>query len=83
MSATADGKQIYVTNEGGNDVTVVDPASGKTSTIAVGNAPRKVVVLPVATAGAAAPGTKVSIVNFTFAPAEVAVATEGGTSNVQ
>ena len=74
MAATSDGKQIYVTNEGGNDVTVVDPPSGKTSTIAVGNAPRKVVVLPVAAAGAAAGGAKVSIANFAFAPAEITVA---------
>ena len=74
MSATADGKQIYVTNEGGNDVTVVEPASGKTSTIAVGNTPRKVVVLPVAAAATSSSGPKVSIANFAFAPAEVAVA---------
>ena len=74
MAATSDGKWIYVTNEGSNDVTVVDPASGKTSTIAVGNAPRKVVILPVAAAGVAAPGTKVSIANFAFAPNEIAVA---------
>jgi YVTN family beta-propeller protein len=39
-----DGKTAYVTNEGSNDVSVVDLASGKTGTIAVGNAPRKVVV---------------------------------------
>src|SRR5437764_11214470 len=74
MSATADGKQIYVTNEGGNDVTIVDLASGKTSAIAVGNAPRKVVVQPVAAAGVTADGTKVSIANFAFAPAEITVA---------
>ena len=74
MAATSDGKWIYVTNEGSNDVTVVDPASGKTSTIAVGNAPRKVVILPVAAGGIAGPGTKVSIANFAFAPNEIAVA---------
>ena len=73
MSATGDGREIYVTNEGGNDVTVVDLASGKTSTIAVGNAPRKVVVLPVASAGTTSSGAKVSIANFAFAPAEVTV----------
>ena len=39
-----DGKTTYVTNEGSNDVTVVDLPSGRTATIAVGNAPRKVVV---------------------------------------
>ena len=74
MAATSDGKWIYVTNEGSNDVTVVDPASGKTSTIAVGNAPRKVVVLPAAAPGAALPGTKVSIANFAFTPTDIAVA---------
>ena len=74
MAATSDGKWIYVTNEGSNDVTVVDPVSGKTSTIAVGNAPRKVVIQPVAAAGVAAAGTKVSIANFAFAPNEIAVA---------
>jgi YVTN family beta-propeller protein len=39
-----DGKTVYVTNEGSNDVTVVDLATGKTTTVAIGNAPRKVVV---------------------------------------
>jgi YVTN family beta-propeller protein len=43
-TASGDGKQAYVTNEGSNDVTVVDLATGQTKTIAVGNAPRKVVV---------------------------------------
>jgi YVTN family beta-propeller protein len=44
VSTTGDGKTAYVTNEGSNDVTVVDLATGKTSTIAVGTAPRKIVV---------------------------------------
>jgi YVTN family beta-propeller protein len=43
-TASGDGKTAYVTNEGSNDVTVVDFATGRTATIAVGNAPRKVVV---------------------------------------
>jgi YVTN family beta-propeller protein len=43
-TVSGDGKTAYVTNEGSNDVTVVDLATGQTSTIAVGNAPRKVVV---------------------------------------
>ena len=72
MSATADGAQIYVTNEGSNDVTVVDLASGKTSTIAVGNAPRKIVVVAAAMQKSSA--TTVSIANFAFAPAEITVA---------
>lgn len=46
VAVTGDGKTAYVPNEGSNDVSVVDLASGKTSTIAVGNAPRKVVVQP-------------------------------------
>ena len=43
-TASADGKTAYVTDEGSNDVTVVDLAHGQTKTIAVGNAPRKIVV---------------------------------------
>jgi YVTN family beta-propeller protein len=43
-ATSSDGKTTYVTNEGSNDVTVVDLATGRTATIAVGNAPRKVVV---------------------------------------
>jgi YVTN family beta-propeller protein len=43
-TTSGDGKTAYVTNEGSNDVTVVELATGKTSTTAVGNAPRKVVV---------------------------------------
>src|SRR6266545_1745927 len=43
-TASGDGKTAYVTNEGSNDVTVVNLATGKTATVAVGNAPRKVVV---------------------------------------
>ncbi len=44
VATAGDGKKAYVTNEGSNDITVVDLASGQTKTIAVGNAPRKVVV---------------------------------------
>jgi YVTN family beta-propeller protein len=43
-TTSGDGKTAYVTNEGSNDVSVVDLATGNTHTIAVGNAPRKVVV---------------------------------------
>jgi YVTN family beta-propeller protein len=45
-TASSDGKKAYVTNEGSNDVTFVDLATGQTNTIAIGNAPRKVVVQP-------------------------------------
>src|SRR5512135_747582 len=48
-ATSGDGKTTYVTNEGSNDVTVVDLATGRTATIAVGNAPRKVVIQRTAT----------------------------------
>jgi len=48
-TASSDGKTAYVTNEGSNDMTVVDLTSGQTKSIAVGNAPRKVVVQRTAT----------------------------------
>jgi YVTN family beta-propeller protein len=70
--ATADGKTIYVTNEGGNDVSIVDLATGKVTSVPVGKAPRKVVVQRVS-AAAPAGGTKVSIANFAFAPATLAI----------
>jgi len=73
VAATGDGKYAYVTNEGSNDVTVVDLASGQTKSISVGNAPRKVVVQQLAVNSAAA-GGKVSIANFAFVPPEVTVA---------
>lgn len=44
VATAGNGKKAYVTNEGSNDVTIVDLATGKTTTVAVGNAPRKVVV---------------------------------------
>ncbi len=70
--ASADGRIVVVTNEGSNDVTVVDITSGTTRTIAVGNAPRKVVVQPAQAPRANA--QKISIANFAFAPADLAVA---------
>lgn len=78
MAATSDAKSVYVTNEGSNDVTVVDLATGQTRTIAVGKAPRKVVVQRVAAGSAAnkaaAADPRVSIVNFAFAPQVVTIA---------
>jgi YVTN family beta-propeller protein len=43
-ATSGDGKIAYVTNEGSNDVTVINLGTGQTKTVAVGNAPRKVVV---------------------------------------
>ena len=72
MAATADGQKAYVTNEGSNDVTVVDLATGATTTIPVGNAPRRVLIQRVASATSSGP--KVSIANFAFVPAEIQIA---------
>jgi YVTN family beta-propeller protein len=70
----SDGKTVWVTNEGSNDVSAVDLASGRTTTIAVGNAPRKIVVQPTATKAAAGGDAAVSIANFAFAPTPLTVA---------
>jgi YVTN family beta-propeller protein len=68
LTVLGNGKTAYVTNEGSNDVTVVDLMSSKTTTIPVGNAPRKVVVQPVSG------DPKVLISNFTFNPQEAVIA---------
>ena len=69
MDITPDGKKLVVSNEGSNSVSIVDLATGKTRTIAVGNAPRKVAVQHVASGGTA----QVSIANFAFAPAQTTI----------
>jgi len=71
--ASNDGKKVYVTNEGSNDVTAVDLGTGETTTIPVGTAPRKVVVQPALLASGG--GARISIANFAFAPAILTVAT--------
>lgn len=63
------GKKMMVTNEGSNDVSLVDLAGGPVVTIPVGNAPRKVAVQHRAGSG----GAKVSIDNFAFGPAQLAI----------
>ncbi|MGO4393757.1 plastocyanin/azurin family copper-binding protein [Variovorax sp. M-6] len=62
------GKKVLVTNEGSNDVSLVDLAGGPVVTIPVGNAPRKVAVQHRAGSGA-----RVSIENFAFGPAQLAI----------
>jgi YVTN family beta-propeller protein len=47
IAANSQGTTAWVTNEGSNDVSVVDLATGKvTATIPIGNAPRKIVIQP-------------------------------------
>ena len=71
------GSTVVVTNEGSNDVALVDLQNGQTVRVPVGTAPRKVTV-PVAAAdagkSAANPTAKVSIAKFAFGPADLRVA---------
>ncbi len=72
IAAADDGRTAVVTNEGSNDVSIVDLASGAVRSVAVGQAPRKVVVVADAqakVADASGQSVKVSIANFAFAPA--------------
>jgi YVTN family beta-propeller protein len=62
LALSADGTTAYVTNEGTNTLSVIDMASGKVTTIAVGGQQRKVVVQPTGKS------TLVTIDSFTFAP---------------
>ena len=55
------------------DATIVDVATGRTSMVAVGNAPRKVVA-PQTAATTVKDSAKVSIVNFAFTPGEITIA---------
>jgi len=73
IAVVSGGARAIVTNEGSNDVAIVDLATGETRKIAVGKAPRKVAVQPVATATSAAPAS-ISIANFVFSPLELMVA---------
>ena len=73
MDASADGKRLFVSNEGSNTLSVVDVASGETSTIAVGNAPRKVAVQRLAKVSAAGGVARVAISNFAFEPATLTI----------
>ncbi len=72
IDAAADGTRLYVSNEGSNTVSVVDPAGGEVGTVAVGNAPRKIAVQRVRAARGAA-GARVLIENFAFGPAALTV----------
>lgn len=79
LDLSADGKKLWVSNEGSNDVSVVDLAGGPMHTVPVGNAPRKVAVQRAASAGTAhaanAGGSTqvVAIRNFAFEPAQITV----------
>jgi YVTN family beta-propeller protein len=72
LAVSGDQKTAYVTNEGSNDLSIVDLASGGVRPVAVGNAPRKVVVQADAPTPASA-GAKVSIAGFAFGPQRVSI----------
>jgi len=73
VAASSDGGTMYVTNEGSNDLTIVDLATNSTRSVPVGNAPRKIVVQPAAATTGGAGGARVSIANFTFAPQQIVI----------
>jgi YVTN family beta-propeller protein len=69
LAADASGGTVYVTNEGSNDLSIIDVARRSARTVAVGSAPRKVVVARARSTGTAG----VSIKNFEFGPREIAI----------
>lgn len=73
LDLSADGKKLWVSNEGSNDVSVVDLAGGPMHTVTVGSAPRKIAVQRLAgSPGAQAGGSvHVAIRNFAFEPAQL------------
>jgi YVTN family beta-propeller protein len=78
LDISADGKKLWVSNEGSNDVSVVDLAGGPMHSVPVGNAPRKVAVQRAASADTAQAGhaggsAHVAIRNFAFEPAQITV----------
>lgn len=75
LDLSADGKKLWVSNEGSNDVSVVDLAGGPMHTVAVGNAPRKIAVQRGAASQGAHAGDSahVAIRNFAFEPAQLTV----------
>jgi len=76
LALSGDGKTAYVTNEGSNNVSVVDVAGGNTTMVDVGKAPRKIVVqqTPGQVSGT---GASVSIAGFAFGPQAISVKAGG------
>lgn len=81
MDITGDRRQLLVTNEGADSVSIVDLGGAPTVEVPVGRAPRKVAVQQGAAvtgaakaAGATQPEAQVSIANFAFAPTPITVA---------
>lgn len=75
MAPFDEGRAVAVTNEGSNTLSLIDLASGTVRSVAVGQAPRKVVTTPPVppAQSSAAAETVVSIKDFAFGPARVDV----------
>jgi YVTN family beta-propeller protein len=75
VGISSNGALAYVTNEGSNDVSVVDLRGRRiVATIPVGNAPRKVAVQPGPVAGPGAGGPTEVVIrvdDYFFSPASV------------
>jgi YVTN family beta-propeller protein len=72
LALSGDGKTAYVTNESANEISIIDIGSSTVKAVAVGKAPRKIVVQQTSKQ-ASAPGGKVSIAGFAFAPQTLTV----------
>jgi YVTN family beta-propeller protein len=66
-----------VTNEGSNDLTIVDLATGNTRSVPVGKAPRKIAVQQSERRAETVAPRNVRIVEFAFSPESIVVAPGG------
>lgn len=73
LALAGDAQTAYVTNEGSNDVSIVNLSNGQTVTVPVGKSPRKVAVQPAETASPDAANVKIS--GFAFGPEAVTITT--------
>jgi len=77
VAASGDSRTAFVTNEGSNDVSIVDLATGGVSTVPVGNAPRKIAVQQGGpgspSMGAPKAPAEVKILGFAFTPATTTI----------
>ena len=73
VAVSSDGATAFTTNEESNDVSIVDLTTGAITTVAVGNAPRKIAVQP-GPGKRATSAPSVEIAGFAFEPATLKVA---------
>jgi len=76
VAASGDSRTAFVTNEGSNDVSIVDLATGGVSSVPVGNAPRRSPcsrAARIASMGAPKAPAEVKILGFAFTPATTTI----------